>query len=88
MGWSGHVARIRDRRSAYEAGVGECEGKSSLGRYGRRWMDNIKVDFKEMVWKEVYWIDLGRDRSKRQVVVNMVINFRVPRNAGNLLTNL
>jgi hypothetical protein len=78
MVWSGPVARIRDRRSAYDSGVRECEGRSSIGRYQPRWEDNIKVHFKEMVWKEVYWINLARDRGKRQVVVNKVINLRVP----------
>jgi hypothetical protein len=59
-------------------GWGHCEEKSSLGRPKRRWEDNIKADFKEMLWKEVYRNNLARDSSKRQVVVNTVINFWVP----------
>jgi len=27
------------------------EGKRQLGRPRRRWEDNIKVDFKEIVWE-------------------------------------
>jgi hypothetical protein len=57
---------------------GECEGKSLLGRPRRRWEDNINVDFKEMLCNEVYRNDLARDRGKTQVVVNTVINLRVP----------
>jgi hypothetical protein len=56
---------------------GEYEGKSSLGRPRRRWEDNIKVDFKEILCKVVYWNDLARDRGKIQVV-NTVITLRVP----------
>jgi hypothetical protein len=59
-------------------GWGECEGKKSLGRPRLRWENNIKVDFKEMLCKEVYWNNLARDRGKRHVVVNTVINLRLP----------
>ena len=54
----------------YDVGLGECEGKSSLGRHRRRWEDDNKMDFKEVMCKEVYWNDLARDRNKRHFVVN------------------
>jgi len=62
--WDGPLQKI------YDVGLGECEGKSSLGRHRCRWEDNNKLDFKEIVWKEVYWNDLARDRDKRQLVVS------------------
>jgi hypothetical protein len=36
-----------ERRSIYRVLVGRPEGKRPLGRPGRRWEDNIKMDLKE-----------------------------------------
>jgi hypothetical protein len=44
----GHVARMGMRRGAYRVLVGKPEGKKPLGRAGRRWLDNIKMDLQEM----------------------------------------
>jgi hypothetical protein len=44
MGWAGHVARIGAKINAYRVLVGMPEGKRSLGRPRRRWVDNIKMD--------------------------------------------
>jgi hypothetical protein len=33
------------------------------------------------------WIELAQDRDKLWVLVNVVMNIRVPQNAGNFLTN-
>jgi hypothetical protein len=42
--WAGHVARMGERRGAYRALVGKPEGRRPLGRHGRRWENNIKID--------------------------------------------
>jgi hypothetical protein len=34
----------------YRILVGKSEGKRPLGRPGRRWVDNIKIDFGEIGW--------------------------------------
>jgi hypothetical protein len=40
-----------------------------------------------MKWDEgMDWIDLAEDKDKWGVVAKPVMNFRVPKNAGNLLT--
>jgi hypothetical protein len=36
-------------RGAYNILVGRPEGMRPLGRYGRRWEDNIKMDLRE-IW--------------------------------------
>ena len=33
------------------------------------------------------WIDLAQERDRRWAYVNVVMNFRVPPNAGNFLTS-
>jgi len=35
----------------------------------------------------MYWIDLTQDRGQVAGAVNALMNFRVPYNAGNLLTS-
>jgi len=40
--------------------------------------DNIKVDFKEVGWEGVGWIDLAEVKVKWRAVVNAVLNFGVP----------
>jgi hypothetical protein len=39
--------------SAYRILVGKPEGKRPLGRSRRRWMDNIKMDLREIGWDGV-----------------------------------
>jgi hypothetical protein len=46
MRWAGHVTRMGAKMNAYRILVGKPEGKRSLGRPRRRWVDNIKIDKK------------------------------------------
>jgi hypothetical protein len=48
--WTGHVARMGERRGAYRALVGKPEGRRSLRRPRRKWEDNIKMDLLEVGW--------------------------------------
>jgi hypothetical protein len=50
MRWSGHVAQMEEKRNAYRTLVGMPEGKRPLGRPRRRWVDNIKMDLREIGW--------------------------------------
>jgi hypothetical protein len=58
--------------------VGKPEGKRPLGRPRCRWVDNIKIDFREIGWDEMDWIDLTQDRGRWRALVNTVMNLRVP----------
>jgi hypothetical protein len=39
-----------EKRNAYRILVGKPERKRPLGRPRRRWMDNIKMDLREVGW--------------------------------------
>jgi hypothetical protein len=43
-----HVARMWDRKNAYENVVGKLEGSKPLGRSIHRWEDIIKINLREM----------------------------------------
>jgi hypothetical protein len=66
------------KRNAYRIFVGNTEGKRPLGTPRRRWMDNIKINLREMGWDGMDWIDQGQDRDQWRALVNAVMNLRVP----------
>jgi hypothetical protein len=41
------------KRNAYRLLVRKPEGKRPLGRPRRRWVDNIRMDFREVGWGDV-----------------------------------
>jgi hypothetical protein len=67
-----------DTRNAYRILVGKPEGKRPLGRPRRRWVDNIKMDFTEIGWDGVDWIELAQGRDQWRALVNTVMNLWVP----------
>jgi hypothetical protein len=50
MKWAGHVAGMGEKRNAYRILVGKPEGKRPLRRPRRKWVDNIKIDLREIEW--------------------------------------
>jgi hypothetical protein len=67
-----------EKRNAYRILVGMPEGKRPLGRPRRRWMENIKMDIREIGWDGMDWTELAQDRDQWRAPVNTVMNFRVP----------
>jgi hypothetical protein len=49
-----------------------------LGRPRGRWVDNIKVELREIEWDGLDWIDMAQDRDQWRALVNTVLNLRVP----------
>jgi hypothetical protein len=43
-----------------------------------RWVDNIKIDLREVRWDGGDWINLDQDRDRWRAYVNAVMNLRVP----------
>jgi hypothetical protein len=78
MRWAGHVARMGEKRNAYRILVGKLEGKRPLRGPRRRWVDNIKMNLREIGWNDMDWIDLIQDRTQWRALANMVMNLQVP----------
>jgi hypothetical protein len=72
MKWAGHIARMRDKRNAYRILVGR-----PLGRPRRRWVENIKMNRRELELDSMDWIDLAQDKDQWRVLVNTIINLWV-----------
>jgi hypothetical protein len=66
-----------ETRNAYRILVGKKEGKIPLGRPRRRWVDNIKMDLREIEWDGMDWLELAQDRDQWRALVNTVMNLRV-----------
>ena len=62
----------------YRLLVGKPEGKSTLWRPRRRWVDNITMDLQEVGCGYMDWIGLAQDRDRWRTLVSAVMNLRVP----------
>jgi hypothetical protein len=63
-----------EKRNSYKILVGKPEGS----KLRRRWVDNIKMDLREIGWDGGDWIDLAQDRDQWTALVKAVMNLRVP----------
>jgi hypothetical protein len=68
---------MEEMRNAYKIFVEKPEWKKSLGRLRRRWEDNIRMDVREVGWKDADWINPAEDAGQWRAVGNTVMNFRV-----------
>jgi hypothetical protein len=69
---------MREKRNAYRIMVGKPEGKRPLGTRIHSWVDNIKIDLREIGWDGMNWIDPVQDRDQWRALVNTVMNLQVP----------
>jgi hypothetical protein len=53
-----------EKRNACRILVGKSEGKRPMGRPRRTWVDNIKMDFREIGWDGMEWNDLAQDKDR------------------------
>jgi hypothetical protein len=49
---------------SYGIFLGNPEGKRSLGRPRRRWVNNINIDLRNIRWDDMDWIDLAQNRDQ------------------------
>jgi hypothetical protein len=66
-----------EKRNAYRILVGKPEGKRPLGRERRRWVDNTKMNLREIGWDGVDWMDMAQERDQWRALMNTVLNLRV-----------
>ena len=78
MRWTGHVARMGERRSFYRLGWGNLRQREHLEDPGLDWEDNIKMDLQEVGCGGMDWIDLAQYRDRCWVLANVVMKLRVP----------
>jgi len=69
-------------RGVHRVLVGKPEGKRPLGRPGRRWEDNIKMDLQEVGGGFGDWMELAQDMDRWRALVSTVMNLRVPKMRG------
>jgi hypothetical protein len=50
-----------EKMNAYRILVGKSEGNRQLERPRRRWVDNIKINLREIVWDGIDCNDLAQD---------------------------
>ena len=72
------MARMGEGRVVHRVLVGKPEGKRPLGRFRRRWEDNIKMDIQEVGGSCGDWMGFPQDRDKWRALVGTVRNLRVP----------
>ena len=53
-----------EESGVYRVLVGKPEGERQLGRPGRRWVDNIRMDLQEVGCGYMDWIGLIQDRDR------------------------
>jgi hypothetical protein len=58
--------------------VGKPKGKRPLGRPRSRWVDNIKMDIRDIGWDGVEWINMAQDRDQWKALVNTVLPYSPP----------
>ena len=75
MGWA--CGAYCEEKGVYRVLVGKPVGRRPLGRPGRRWVDNIRMDLQEVGCWCMDWFGLAQDRDRWRTVVSAVMNLRV-----------
>jgi hypothetical protein len=77
MRWDEHVAGMREKRNACRILLGKSEGKGPLWRSRCRWVNNIKMDLRVIVWSGIDRIDLAQDKYTRRALMNTAMNLLI-----------
>jgi hypothetical protein len=70
---------VRFGRARVRVGIARfLVGKRTTGETQVRWQDNIMMDLQEVGCGGIDWFGLAQDRDRWRVIVNAVMNRRVP----------
>jgi len=70
----GACSEYGERRGVYMVLMGKREGKRQLGRFRRRWGDNIEMDLQEVGYEGMDWIHLAQGRDRLRALANAVMD--------------
>ena len=62
--WAGHGERMGEKRGVCRVLVGKLNGKRPPGRPRRRWLNNMKMDLQEVVYRCMDWIEVVQDKDR------------------------
>jgi hypothetical protein len=69
---------MRVKRSAYRVLVEKPEGKRPQRKLRRKWGINVKTDLRGIIWDGMNWINLAENMDQKRIIVNTIMNLRVP----------
>jgi hypothetical protein len=69
-----------DKRNSFRILMGKPEGKRPLRRPRCRWVDSTKLDFREIGWDGMDWIDVAQDMDQWRGLANTVMKLPVRQN--------
>jgi hypothetical protein len=64
MRLAGHATRMGEKSDTYRILVRKPEEKRRLRRPRARWVENIKMDLREIGWDGMEWIDLAQEMDR------------------------
>jgi hypothetical protein len=67
-----------EKRTAYRLLIGKTRRKETTRRPRHRWVDNIKMNLVQIVWRDADWSGLAQDRDKWRIHMKAVMKLRVP----------
>jgi hypothetical protein len=67
-----------EKKNAYRILTRKPKEKRALGKPRRGWVDDIKMDHREIGWDVVDWIGMAQDIDQWKALVNTVLKFWVP----------
>jgi hypothetical protein len=76
--WTGHVARMREKKNAYKVLIGNSATRRPLGKPRRKW-DYTKMDCQGIRWDGVDGIHLDGGTVQWRALVNTLMNLRMLR---------
>jgi hypothetical protein len=67
-----------EKRNECRILVGKPQGKRPVGRPRCKWVSNIKMEFREIGWSGMDWVDLAEYTDQWRALMNTVMNLWIP----------